>query len=285
MTLRESVERLSARAKEIPPWKLGTIVFADNEPTKNRCPDGGTCHHDCQGACFRVQHCSPLSGVFPNDRWPAWIAGDVELGSLRGKCDVERGPCACGAFHGTLIPSREHIHSVMMARSAEIKAGWGEKEERMATKVITRTDCDRCGAVSEEEGAQAGCPPKGWGVFSLTVRGDSEGWLKIEKKRNMVLCDRCCADVFVFVDQTTRFAAAKEDASQDMPKGSKGSIFTLGLSRRATGSLVDSGILTIDTLLAFSEDDLCTLPRFGQTTLNEVRAKLAERGWRLKESS
>ncbi|MCC6752009.1 MAG: hypothetical protein IT371_30430 [Deltaproteobacteria bacterium] len=190
---------------------------------------------------------------------------------------------------GGLIPSRAYIHSVMMARSAEIQAGRQERqeEERMATKVITRTDCDRCGAVSEEEGALAGCPPKGWGAFSLTVRGDSEGWLKIEKKRNMVLCDHCCADVFVFVDQTTRFAAAKEkeDASQDMPKGLKGSILTLGLSRRATGSLVDSGILTIDTLLTFSEDDLCMLPRFGQTSLNEVRAKLAERGWRLKNDT
>lgn len=207
---------------------------------------------------------------------------------VRGKCDVERGPCACGAFHETLIPSREHIHShsVMMARSAEIKAGWGKKEERMATKVITRTDCDRCEAVMEEEGASAGCPPKGWGAFSMTVRGDGDGWSKIEKKRNMVLCDHCCADVFVFVDQTTRFAAAKEDAStQDMPKGLKGSILTLGLSRRATGSLVDSGILTIDTLLAFSADQLCRLPRFGQTSLNEVRAKLAERGWRLKNDT
>ncbi|MCC6752005.1 MAG: hypothetical protein IT371_30410 [Deltaproteobacteria bacterium] len=83
MSLRESVERLTAKAKEIPPWKLGTIVFAaENEgqgevfvggSAKNRCPDGGACHHDCQGACFRVQHCSPLSGVFPNDRWPSWI--------------------------------------------------------------------------------------------------------------------------------------------------------------------------------------------------------------------
>jgi len=38
------------------------------------CPDGGTCHHDCKARCFRVQACGPLSGVFPEDRWPAEVA-------------------------------------------------------------------------------------------------------------------------------------------------------------------------------------------------------------------
>lgn len=47
----------------------------EQEATKRRtCPDEGTCHHECEGAhsstCFRVQHCEPLSGVFPNDVWP-----------------------------------------------------------------------------------------------------------------------------------------------------------------------------------------------------------------------
>lgn len=39
---------------------------------KIMCPDGGTCHHECPGAaqCFRVLACAPLSGVFPDDRWP-----------------------------------------------------------------------------------------------------------------------------------------------------------------------------------------------------------------------
>jgi len=42
--------------------------------TKPECPDGGTCHHHCgSGPCFRVSGCSPLSGVFPNDRWPAHV--------------------------------------------------------------------------------------------------------------------------------------------------------------------------------------------------------------------
>lgn len=39
-----------------------------------RCPDDGTCHHDCDdNACFRVRSCGPLSGVFVNDEWPAEV--------------------------------------------------------------------------------------------------------------------------------------------------------------------------------------------------------------------
>jgi hypothetical protein len=35
------------------------------------CPDGGTCHHECQGRdCFRVDCCEPLSGVYVDDEWP-----------------------------------------------------------------------------------------------------------------------------------------------------------------------------------------------------------------------
>lgn len=41
---------------------------------RNACPDGGTCHHMCGASitapCFRVLSCLPLSGVFPEDRWP-----------------------------------------------------------------------------------------------------------------------------------------------------------------------------------------------------------------------
>lgn len=37
------------------------------------CPDGGTCHHECERACFRVKSAAPLSGVFPGNRWPAEI--------------------------------------------------------------------------------------------------------------------------------------------------------------------------------------------------------------------
>lgn len=41
---------------------------------KRKCPDDGTCHHDCGvGPCFRVQTCGPLSGVYPRDEWPASV--------------------------------------------------------------------------------------------------------------------------------------------------------------------------------------------------------------------
>lgn len=41
--------------------------MGEDRPT---CPDLGTCHHECQAACFRVISCGPLSGVYPDDEWP-----------------------------------------------------------------------------------------------------------------------------------------------------------------------------------------------------------------------
>jgi len=43
------------------------------------CPDGGTCHHECEAACWRVSTCGPLSGVFPGDRWPEEVRGGVVI--------------------------------------------------------------------------------------------------------------------------------------------------------------------------------------------------------------
>lgn len=43
-------------------------------PIRPPCPDGGTCHHRCAPPqCMRVSTCAPLSGVFPDDEWPAEI--------------------------------------------------------------------------------------------------------------------------------------------------------------------------------------------------------------------
>lgn len=41
---------------------------------REKCPDKGTCHHDCGDRCFRVVCCGPLTGVYPDDRWPAEVA-------------------------------------------------------------------------------------------------------------------------------------------------------------------------------------------------------------------
>jgi hypothetical protein len=54
-------------------------------PEPVRCPDGGTCHHECRAGCFRATWCGPLSGVFPGDRWPE----DVRAGNRRmGKSNL-----------------------------------------------------------------------------------------------------------------------------------------------------------------------------------------------------
>jgi hypothetical protein len=41
-------------------------------PGRLPCPDGGTCHHDCstRDRCWRVDNAAPLSGVYPDDKWP-----------------------------------------------------------------------------------------------------------------------------------------------------------------------------------------------------------------------
>jgi hypothetical protein len=52
-----------------PDWRLQLPVT--NNLLGQMCPDGGTCHHNCADSCFRVGSCGPLSGVFPNDDWPA----------------------------------------------------------------------------------------------------------------------------------------------------------------------------------------------------------------------
>lgn len=47
---------------------IGTCL----ECLQTTCPDGGTCHHGCAlGAeCWRVPNAEPLSGVFPDNKWP-----------------------------------------------------------------------------------------------------------------------------------------------------------------------------------------------------------------------
>lgn len=40
---------------------------------KKLCPDKGFCHHTCEAACFRVQYCAPISGVYLHDKWPQTV--------------------------------------------------------------------------------------------------------------------------------------------------------------------------------------------------------------------
>jgi len=54
-----------------------------------RCPDGGTCHHECgDGGCFRVAFAGPLSGVYPHDEWPADV---MTAQAIRGPRPAQSG--------------------------------------------------------------------------------------------------------------------------------------------------------------------------------------------------
>ena len=36
---------------------------------RDRCKDGGKCHHSCTDGCFREKYCVPLSGSGLDDNW------------------------------------------------------------------------------------------------------------------------------------------------------------------------------------------------------------------------
>lgn len=59
----------------------------------------------------------------------------------------------------------------------------------------------------------------------------------------------------------------------------------LGLSRRVSNCVRRRGVATLGRLCALSEDELLEHQSFGTTTLLELRARLAERGLRMRKSS
>src|SRR6185369_10427672 len=59
------------------------------------------------------------------------------------------------------------------------------------------------------------------------------------------------------------------------------SLAELELSVRATNCLESEGISTVRDLVSRSDDELLEVRNFGETTLNEVKMKLAERGLHL----
>jgi hypothetical protein len=88
------------------------------------CPDGGTCHHHCVEGCFRVECCSPLSGVYPDDEWPADIrtrhayVAPAET-SHSATCFADPGsPCAvCG--YGTAKQAIAPVEPMTMTAEEE----------------------------------------------------------------------------------------------------------------------------------------------------------------------
>jgi hypothetical protein len=63
------------------------------------------------------------------------------------------------------------------------------------------------------------------------------------------------------------------------PRSQRNSVWTLGLSARAANCLVANDITTVDQLLDMTDDELLSLRNLGREALQEIRAKLVERGF------
>jgi len=61
----------------------------------------------------------------------------------------------------------------------------------MATVVITRTTCDRCGKVDERNGAEGEVPPVDWAICDLQYRAPGAGWSGGGRRIYRWLCPSC----------------------------------------------------------------------------------------------
>jgi DNA-directed RNA polymerase subunit alpha len=75
--------------------------------------------------------------------------------------------------------------------------------------------------------------------------------------------------------------AVKETVDTDLERKLNMSLAELELSVRATNCLETEGITTVRELVIRTDDELLEVRNFGETTLREVKAKLAERGLHL----
>src|SRR5207248_81953 len=74
---------------------------------------------------------------------------------------------------------------------------------------------------------------------------------------------------------------AKEAVDADLERKLNMSLAELELSVRATNCLETEGTTTVRDLVIRTDDELLEVRNFGETTLREVKAKLAERGLHL----
>lgn len=113
----------------------GMPGFADGG--SDACPDGGTCHHACGHACFRVRTSGPLSGVYPGDRWPFEVRA----------ADVEPEPQTAGAY----VPRPHELRARAIAGSialgmpdaqaeAEVDAALADARAREAEAPLADSD-------------------------------------------------------------------------------------------------------------------------------------------------
>ena len=80
------------------------------------------------------------------------------------------------------------------------------------------------------------------------------------------------------LDDRMDTAVAGEQVDQELERKLGMSLAELELSVRATNCLESEGITTVRDLVIRNDDELLEVRNFGETTLKEVKAKLAERG-------
>jgi DNA-directed RNA polymerase subunit alpha len=80
------------------------------------------------------------------------------------------------------------------------------------------------------------------------------------------------------LDDRMEAAAAGDQVDQELERKLNMSLAELELSVRATNCLESEGITTVHDLVIRNDDELLEVRNFGETTLKEVKAKLAERG-------
>lgn len=80
------------------------------------------------------------------------------------------------------------------------------------------------------------------------------------------------------LDDRMDVAAAGDHVDQELERKLGMSLAELELSVRATNCLESEGITTVRDLVIRNDDELLEVRNFGETTLKEVKAKLAERG-------
>src|SRR5262249_29639185 len=83
------------------------------------------------------------------------------------------------------------------------------------------------------------------------------------------------------LDTEAADARQVDQVDQEMERKLNMSLAELELSVRATNCLESEGITTVRDLVIRTDEELLEVRNFGETTLKEVKAKLAERGLHL----
>jgi DNA-directed RNA polymerase subunit alpha len=85
----------------------------------------------------------------------------------------------------------------------------------------------------------------------------------------------------IAVDEAPATGAAGEQVDHELERKLNMSLAELELSVRATNCLESEGITTVRDLVNRTDEELLEVRNFGETTLREVKTKLAERGLQL----